>query len=83
MRRSSLERLCFFIAVVQRGSSLLRTCAFCTRMFLGTGYDRFTELLYECGPLSMALRDVCREEAADDGEPPKHANRSASRQSTK
>jgi hypothetical protein len=31
MRRSSLEWLCFFIAVVQRGSSLLRTYTFRTQ----------------------------------------------------
>jgi hypothetical protein len=38
MGRSSLEWLCFFIAVVQRGSSLLRTYAFrARRIFFGTG----------------------------------------------
>ena len=54
MGRSSLEWLCFFIAVVGRGSSLLRTYVFRTRrLFLAPVYDRFTEGFFRlrtCGP---------------------------------
>jgi hypothetical protein len=54
MGRSSLEWLCFFIAVVGRGSSLLRTYIFRTRrLFLAPVYDRFTEGFFRlrtCGP---------------------------------
>src|SRR6266567_1183892 len=50
MRRSSLEWLCFFIAEVQRGSSLLRTYTFRTRrIFLAPVHDRFTEERCDCG----------------------------------
>jgi hypothetical protein len=54
MGRSSLEWLCFFIAVVGRGSSLLRTYVFrARRLFLAPVYDRFTEGFFRprtCGP---------------------------------
>src|SRR6266567_5828704 len=49
MGRSSLEWLCFFIAVVRRGSSLLRTCTFRTHDILASVYDRFTKGFCHCG----------------------------------
>src|SRR5712671_6952997 len=52
MSVSSVEWLCFFIAVVRRGSSLLRTCIFRTRRIFF--YDRFTDGFCDCGHADFA-----------------------------
>jgi len=50
MGRSPLEWLCFFIAVVRRGSSLLRTFYISyAQDILASVYDRFTKGFCRCG----------------------------------
>src|SRR6266851_10126120 len=58
MGRSSLEWLCFFIAVVRRGSSLAAHLhiSHAKDIFLAPVYDRFTEGFCDCGHADRASR---------------------------
>jgi hypothetical protein len=58
MRRSSLEWLCFFIAVVQRGSSVLRTCTFRTRRIFWRQYMTGSQRGFAAADISVAARSM-------------------------